>query len=141
MTTSTPPPAREYVINGEAFSTLESFFDAISRNVIPGVSWGRNLDAFDDILCGGFGTPDEGFVLRWRNSALSAQRLGYAETATFFERAVANCHPENRLLMRQNWTRAIEKRGPTLFDMIVEIIRDHGPGGDQSEDGVILVLE
>ena len=30
--------------------------------------------------------------------------------------------------------------GPTLFDEIVEIIREHGPGGREPEDGVILEL-
>jgi hypothetical protein len=30
--------------------------------------------------------------------------------------------------------------GPTLFDEVVEIIRVHGPGGRESEDGVLLEL-
>ncbi|GAB3742064.1 hypothetical protein GCM10027598_73460 [Amycolatopsis oliviviridis] len=30
--------------------------------------------------------------------------------------------------------------GPTLFDDIVDIIRDHGPGGTEAEDGVFLEL-
>jgi hypothetical protein len=30
--------------------------------------------------------------------------------------------------------------GPTLFDEIVDIIRAHGPGGDESEDGILLQL-
>ncbi len=30
--------------------------------------------------------------------------------------------------------------GQTVFDVLVEIIRDHGPGGAQEEDGVLLEL-
>jgi hypothetical protein len=30
--------------------------------------------------------------------------------------------------------------GPTLFDMLVKIIEDHGPGGSEAEDGVTLEL-
>jgi hypothetical protein len=30
--------------------------------------------------------------------------------------------------------------GPTLFDGIVDIIRDHGPGGAEAEDGIVLEL-
>jgi len=30
--------------------------------------------------------------------------------------------------------------GPTLFDEIVEILRDHGPGGNESEDGILVEL-
>ena len=47
-----------YEIDGKNFSTLEEFYDEISRVLIPGAQWGRNLDAFNDILRGGFGTPD-----------------------------------------------------------------------------------
>lgn len=30
--------------------------------------------------------------------------------------------------------------GPTIFDWLVEIVRDHGAGGAESGDGVELVL-
>jgi RNAse (barnase) inhibitor barstar len=65
-----------YEIDGCDFSNLEEFYDVISRVLIPGAWWGRNLDAFNDILRGGFGTPDDGFVLHWKNSSVSRQRLG-----------------------------------------------------------------
>jgi RNAse (barnase) inhibitor barstar len=65
-----------YEINGHDFTNLEEFYDEISRVLIPGAGWGRNLDAFNDILCGGFGTPANGFILHWKNSAVSGQRLG-----------------------------------------------------------------
>jgi hypothetical protein len=38
------------------------------------------VDAFNDILRGGFGTPDEGFVVVWENSDQSRQVLGYQAT-------------------------------------------------------------
>jgi len=31
--------------------------------------------------------------------------------------------------------------GETLFDLIVDIVRAHGPGGTEAEDGVWLDLE
>lgn len=94
-----------YVIDGAAFSNLRGFFKQVSRILIPRRSWGRNLNAFNDILRGGFGTPTEGFVLVWKHSELSRQRLG------------------------------------ADFDTLVEILLDHGPGGEQAEDRVDLVLE
>ena len=45
-----------YTIDGERFSTLEEFYEEIGRVLQLG-SWGHNLDAFNDILRGGFGTP------------------------------------------------------------------------------------
>ncbi len=59
---------KRYEIDGTNFSNLDGFYAEIGRVLIPGVYWGRNLDAFDDILRGGFGTPEEGFVLVWKNS-------------------------------------------------------------------------
>ena len=53
-----------YEIDGAGFSSLEGFFDEVSRKLIPHAIWGKNLDAFNDILRGGFGTPEDGFVLR-----------------------------------------------------------------------------
>lgn len=53
-------PKKTYVIGGKNFSTLEGFWDEISEKVISNVYWGRNLDAFNDILYGGFGTPENG---------------------------------------------------------------------------------
>ena len=44
-----------YEIDGARFSTLEGFYNEISQALIPGVDWGHNLDAFNDILRGGFG--------------------------------------------------------------------------------------
>ncbi|TAU45297.1 hypothetical protein ELI43_27435 (plasmid) [Rhizobium leguminosarum] len=35
----------EYIIDGSRITSLESFFDEISRVLIPGAYWGRNLDA------------------------------------------------------------------------------------------------
>lgn len=94
-----------YEIDGRDFSTLEEFYEVVSRVLIPGAEWGHNLDAFNDILRGGFGTPDGGFVLRWKNSDRSRECLG------------------------------------SVFDCLVEIIGDHGKGGDEAEDGVELELE
>ena len=67
-------------IDGERFSSLEEFYDEVSERLIPGAYWGRSLDAFNDILRGGFGAPDEGFILVWKNHKHSQRRLGYDET-------------------------------------------------------------
>jgi RNAse (barnase) inhibitor barstar len=97
---------KEYVIEGMRISSIWTFYDEISRVLIPGARWGRNLDAFNDILRGGFGTPEDGFTLVWNDSAISRKQLGV----------------------------------PT-FDQLVEIILDHGVGGEQHEDNVTLLLK
>jgi hypothetical protein len=41
-------------IEGARFRTLDELFNEVSAVVVPGSDWGRNLDAFNDILRGGF---------------------------------------------------------------------------------------
>lgn len=94
-----------YTIDGKAFSTIEEFARYFSATVLRDYTWRGNLNAFNDILRGGFGTPDGGFVLVWQEHVTSRARLG-----------------------------------ADLFDTLIEIIRDHGVGGSEAEDGVELVL-
>ncbi len=66
--------------------------------------------------------------------------LGYTETLKFLERKLTRCHPTN---VESTWgeiAAARRREGPTLFDILVEIIRDHGRGGKQESDGVELEL-
>ena len=132
---------RTYRIDGRQFSTLEEFFEEISRVLIPGSYWGHNLDAFNDILRGGFGTPDEGFILIWENSDLSRSRLGNAETVRQLELRLERCQPTNRNSVKKQLRNAHSNMGPVVFDWLVEIIRVHGSGGEEAEDNVILKLQ
>ncbi len=130
-----------YEIDGADFSNLEGFYEQISRVLIPGANWGRNLDAFNDILRGGFGTPDGGFVLRWINSALSRERLAYPETVRQLELRLQRCHPSNRNSVSSELAEAKRGSGSTVYDWLVEIIHVHCASGEEQEDGVELVLE
>jgi RNAse (barnase) inhibitor barstar len=131
----------EYLIDGRDFATLEEFYDVVSGVLVPGAYWGRNLDAFNDILRGGFGTPEGGFVLRWVNSDLSRQRLGYEETVRQLENRLKRCHASNRQYVGEELDRARRGIGPTVFDWLVEIIHHHSTGGAEQDDGVELIFE
>ena len=131
---------RVYVIDGAKFSSLEEFARYFSDVVFEDYQWHGNLDAFNDILRGGFGTPLGGYVLRWENSELSRQNLEYAETARRLETILLNCHSSSAHWVRQKLEQAKAKQGKTLFDEIIEIILIHGVGGEESEDGVELEL-
>lgn len=127
-------------IDGARFSTLEEFFHHFEEMALT-ASWGHNLDAFNDVLRGGFGTPAGGFVLRWKNHHLSILRLGHFETARQLRIRMDRCHPTNVEVVRVDFERALRGEGPTVFDWLVEIIRVHGPGGGEAADGVELRLE
>jgi hypothetical protein len=127
------------VIDGAAFSDFEGFAREFTR-LLDDYTWSGNLDAFNDILRGGFGTPEDGWVLTWLNSELSRAALGYEATARRLDGLLATCHPANRARIEAEIARAHSGQGPTRFDQIVGIIRDHGPGGTESEDGILLEL-
>lgn len=129
-----------YSIDGSRFSTLEEFAEHFSEQVLRDHRWRGNLDAFNDILRGGFGTPEEGFTLVWHNSLLSRERLGYKETVRQLEARLATCHPSSREAVSARLEQARQGKGPTVFDWLVEIIEDHGPAGSEPEDGVELEL-
>jgi RNAse (barnase) inhibitor barstar len=128
---------RVYEIDGYKFNDLQEFYEHISQILIPGIDWGRNLDAFNDILRGGFGTPKDGFVIKWKNSARSREVLGYAETVKYIEQILTTCHPLNRAHVQKDLEAAQAKMGMTLFTILVEIIEEHG---QESGDGVELEL-
>jgi hypothetical protein len=74
------------------------------------------------------------------NFERSKETLGYPETIRWLECRVQECHPLNVELVKEQLERARRGEGPTLADTIIEIIRIHGPGGDEHEDGVELEL-
>ena len=109
--------------------------------LVPGQWWGRNFDAFDDSLRGGFGTPSGGFTIDWKNHVLSEQRLAYDETVRQLEIRLAVCDPESRDKVLGDLERARAREGPTVFNWLVDIIRIHCRGGQEEEDGVELLLD
>ena len=135
-----PTEKRIYEIDGANFATLDEFFEEISKKLVPEVKWGRNLDAFNDLLRGGFGTPSEGFILRWNNCGISRERFGYEETARELARRLTHCHPSNRRNVAKQLQAAQNQTGDTVFQWLVDIIRVHCEGGKEAEDGVELQL-
>ena len=77
----------------------------------------------------------------WQNHRRSRERLGYEETIRQLELRLERCHPTAREAVGRELEAARRGEGQTVFDWLVEIIRDHGPGGRQAVDGVILDLD
>ena len=128
------------IISGDLFSDLQGFYFHFQERALSGAKLGMNLDAFNDVLRGGFGTPEEGFILVWKNHILSKERLGYEETQRVLQKRLKTCHPSNQAQVSQDLSLAQSRKGSTVFDWLVEIIETHGPGGTDAEDGVELAL-
>ena len=84
-----------YVIDGQHVTTLDAFYEEVGRVLIPGQEWGRNLDAFNDILSWPSLDAGEPYLLTWKNAALSKQRLGHAAMADKLEQILRTCHQSN----------------------------------------------
>lgn len=87
------------IINADNFSTLDGFYDEVDNVLTRGLDWqtGHNLDAFNDLLRGGFGVHDyeEPINLIWQNSDKSKNDLNTI------------------------------RDGKTLYEILIEIIRGH----------------
>ena len=120
-----------YIIDGRQVRSLEDFWHVMGEAVNgPGGYFGTNLDAFNDCLRGGFGTPeDDDFVVEWRDHDVSRVNLGYDETVRQLELRLARCHPLNRPRVQAGLDMARAGLGLTVFDWLVEIFEDQIPYG------------
>ncbi len=115
--------AHTFIIDGKNFCTLEEFYDEVGKVLIPGQKWGKNLDAFNDILYDWIDIPDEEVIIKWINSDVSKERLGYIETVRQLELRLQKCHPTNRNHVWRELERAKQLKGPTVFDWLVDILK------------------
>src|ERR1043166_306284 len=113
-----------FTIDGRDFSTLEEFYEAVGAVLVPGQFWGKNLDAFIDILCWPI-QDKESYILVWKNSKVSRKRLNHSEAERQLELRLKRCHPSNRSSIAIELERASRCKGPTVFDWLVEIIQEH----------------
>jgi RNAse (barnase) inhibitor barstar len=68
------------IIKGDSFSDLEGFYGEIDRVLTKDLDWktGHNLNAFNDLLSGGFGVYEyeESVKIIWTKFSESKKRLG-----------------------------------------------------------------
>lgn len=70
---------KEFIIDGNNFNDLDGFYCEIDKVLTKDLNFntGHNLDAFNDILRGGFGVFDEEpIILKWKNYKESKEKLG-----------------------------------------------------------------
>jgi len=114
---------KEYIIDGAKFKNFEEFTICFSKTVLVNHKWRGSLDAFNDILYGGFGTPESGFKIRWVNASKSKLNLGKTETIIWYTETLKTCHPTNQQRLREKLKEMEKGNGETLFDWIIDIIK------------------
>ena len=117
------------VIDGNKFSNLNEFYDEIERVFTKNLSWkiGRNLDAFNDILRGGFGVHafQQPIEITWNESEKSKLAFGKNKTIKQLEKALKDCSPNDAKYIRQEIKDIKAGQAPTLFEKMIEIISSH----------------
>lgn len=124
---------REFIIDGNNFNDLEGFYCEIDKLLTKDLPWktGHNLDAFNDLLRGGFGVHEYGeqILLKWINFKKSKQDFGYGATIEHYEKMLEHCHPTNINHVEKFLQDAKNHRGATILDIIIEIILDSDNSG------------
>lgn len=116
------------VIHGGHFSSLDGFYEEVSKVLMKDTDWKvGTLDGFDDILYGGFGVIEnkEEIGICWKESEKSKEDLGLQATQEFYENKIKQGKPFNRELIQQKLNDLTEGKGQTLFEILVEIIESH----------------
>lgn len=83
------------VIDGSHFDNIKSFYKEIDRLLTKGLKWqtGHNLNAFNDLLCAGFGVYEyeEEAEVKWINFSRSRNKLGQEMVNDLVE--IISTHP------------------------------------------------
>ena len=86
---------RTIIIDGNYFSNLEGFYFEIDRVLASNFQSGHNLNAFNDLLRGGFGVHEEGESVKliWEHSGKSRRDLGsFHDGGSIYESLVDVIH-------------------------------------------------
>lgn len=117
------------IFEGKSILGMDTFYNEAADKLTLNLGWkpGRNLDAFNDLLRGGFGVfePNQEVRLTWKDHALSREALGKAATLIYMEEMLQRCHPANREWIREDIEALRRGEGPVLFDQVLQIIRGH----------------
>jgi RNAse (barnase) inhibitor barstar len=116
----------EAVLDGKSINNLADFYSEVERKLTKNLEWsiGRNLNAFTDVLRGGFGLHGYGEPLhiKWINYRHAEQALGWDETIKCLTASLKTCHPSNLDSAQKNLDKAKKHIGETLFETVKTII-------------------
>jgi RNAse (barnase) inhibitor barstar len=124
---------KEFVLDGNNFNNLEEFYNEVDKLFTKNLTWktGHNFDAFNDLLCGGFGAHEYGepIKIKWINYQKSLVDFGYKATELYYEGLLVKCHSDNIENIKNKLHAAKNHTGETLIYIIVKIIIDNDDSG------------
>jgi hypothetical protein len=130
------PPGHVFELAGKAITDLTSFFCAMGEAINgPGGYFGAGFHGFDDCCVGGFGaTPP--CTIRWNDASVAKRALDHAALAAWARQRLEThefLDGEGAAWLADTIARAERDEGETLFDMLVETMRDRGISVEETE--------
>jgi len=117
------------VIDGNKIHDITSFYNEINRVFMQNEDWklGESLDAFSDLLYGGFGAikGKEPVQFIWENINKSKDALGIDATKAFYKDKLEDPSTYNVDWVKEKLEALENGEGQTYFEIIIEIIREH----------------
>lgn len=121
--------SKEIIIDGNQIHDIKSLYEEINLKFMQGEDWqlGESLDAFDDLLYGGFGAikGDEPINLVWKNFENNREVLGFDLTLNFYENKLKQPQIFNKKIIEDKIQKLKNTGRDTYFDIILEIIASH----------------
>ena len=120
---------KQIEIEGNAINDIASFYQEINRVFMAEESWliGPSLDAFNDLLFGGYGALQgaQSVELLWHHMDHSRNALGYQTTRVYYLDKLRPGSPYNKKLFEEKLGALERGIGETYFDTILTILADH----------------
>lgn len=108
---------------------IASFYEEINRVFMSGESWriGQSLDAFNDLLYGGYGALQgaQSVELVWHHMDHSRKALGDQTTQGYYLDKLKPGSPYSKKLFAEKLEALDNGTGETYFDCIMTILADH----------------
>ena len=116
-------------IEGSSLNDIASFYQQLNEQLMQDEDWklGESLDAFDDLLYGGYGAWKDYDVLEiiWTDIARSESVLGIAMTKKYYEAKRQAGSTFNQDFISKKLQELEEGTGQTYFEMLMDIIESH----------------
>ncbi|WP_312323550.1 ribonuclease inhibitor [Soonwooa sp.] len=120
---------KEILIDGSKIVDKTSLYTELNNKLMPNENWklGESLDAFNDLLYGGFGeiNGNEPIRLIWKDFLRMKELFGHDFTLNFYHEKLKYPNSYNKNLIKNSIKELNAGTGKTYFEIILEIIADH----------------
>lgn len=116
-------------LEGSTITDIASFYKQLNEQLMRDEDWqlGESLDAFDDLLYGGYSKWKDYDQLEivWKDIAVSERYLGMATTKAYYQKKLGDDRFFNQDFVKEKLKQLEAGTGQTYFDILMEIVESH----------------